>query len=324
MARPSIEYIRGQFNEFMPYGSKEFDSYAFEGSHMIIGRRERVEGGFEIIEFVLSNDRNEKLVINNIWADHEQSSIILPEQIQNSRNSERITRFTDQILNSDLSFKGNIAGFVFDQDLQKDIAENSSAYIWERGFPASQFLPVSGYLRIAGRYIFAGSFLASDSHVLEAPCGFGYGAAFFAGKCSLVEALDISSDNIAFAQTAYRHDNIQWHQGDVTELPYPDGLFDVYVSYEVFEHLPVDRTAKHIKEASRVIGEDGLFIISTPNREMRKNVRNPFHVKEYSFGEFKEILGESFGNIDFYSVSAYNVEKGMKGGAIDMIAVCGK
>jgi ubiquinone/menaquinone biosynthesis C-methylase UbiE len=324
MARPSVEYIRERFNEFMPYGTKEFDTYDFKGSHIIIGRRERVDGSLEIIEYVLSNNKGEKLVVNNIWTDPEQNNIILPCQIRNSLNSDIIASFADQILNRDPLFKGNIAGFVFDPQLQKDISENSAAYIWERGFPASQFLPVSGYLRIAGRYIFAGSFLASDSHVLEAPCGFGYGAAFFAGKCRSVEALDISGDNIAFAQSAYRQGNIQWLQGDVTELPYPDGLVDIYVSFEVFEHLPVDRTEKHIKEASRVIVKDGLFIISTPNREMRKNVRNPFHIKEYSFGEFKEILGKSFSDIEFYSVSGYNVEKGMKDSAFDMIAVCRK
>jgi predicted O-methyltransferase YrrM len=73
-------------------------------------------------------------------------------------------------------------------------------------------MPLAGYMKIAGRYAFAAGFLNENDKVLEAPCGFGYGAAYFANKCRKVEALDIAEENIRFAKEAFRHDNVNWNK----------------------------------------------------------------------------------------------------------------
>ena len=73
-----------------------------------------------------------------------------------------------------------------------------------------------------------------------------------------------------------------------------------------------------------MIKKSGKFILSTPNGETRRHVKNPFHVKEYEFNEFKEILEKHFNNVKFYSMRGLQVEEGMKKTAYDMIAVCEK
>lgn len=319
-----IEEIIQRMNEFISYDIIDFDKYDFTTAQIMLGKREKVGNRYELLEFILNNDQKNKLIFNNIWYDHIKNILILPAQMQKSIKSREILYIAQELFCCELEFQNNLAGFIFDESIQEDVRLNSSAYIWERGIPASQFMPLAGYMKIAGRYAFAAGFLNKNYKVLEAPCGFGYGAAYFAKKCREVEALDIAEENIRFAKEAFRHDNVNWNKGDVMKLPFRDNEFDVYVSYEVFEHLPIETAIQHIKEACRVIKVSGKFIISTPNRETRKNIRNPFHTKEYDYKEFKYILNQVFNKVEFYSMSGYQVEEGMKETAYIMIAVCEK
>jgi 2-polyprenyl-3-methyl-5-hydroxy-6-metoxy-1,4-benzoquinol methylase/glycosyltransferase involved in cell wall biosynthesis len=320
----SVEYIQREMNEFISYRTDDFDCYDFSTAQIMLGKRERTIGGYELVEFILNNHQKIKLIFNNIWYDISKNKFILPEQMQKSIKSDKIADLAKGIIDTNLEFQNNIAGFIYDQSMKEDVSKNYLAYIWERGIPASQFLPILGYLKIAERYIFTASFMNKMHKVLEAPCGFGYGAAYLSKICSQVEALDIAEDNITFAKDAFRHQNIHWTKGDVTALPYNNDEFDVYVSLEVFEHLPIENTIKHIEEAYRVLKESGKFIISTPNRETRKNVNNPYHTKEYNFNELNEIITKVFPSVEFYSMSGFKVDKGMKETAYDMIAVCEK
>ncbi len=322
-ADPTFEYIHEKLNDFISYETNDFDTFDFSNAQVIIGKREKFQR-YELIEFILNNNQNKKLIINNIWYDFYNKEYILPSQIKNSKNSDEILSITREILDKDAVYKNNISGFIPDLEIKAEVEQNYLAYMWERGIPASQFLPINVYLRIVERYTFASSFMNNESRVLEAPCGFGYGAAYLSKVCKSVEAIDIAEDNIKFAKQAYRQSNVHWNNGDVTCLPYHDGEFDVYVSFEVFEHLAVEMTVKHVEEAYRVLKKSGKFIISTPNKAMRRNVHNPFHIKEYEFEEFSMILNKVFDSVEFYSVENFKVEKGMKKTAYNMIAVCEK
>ncbi|WP_041700334.1 methyltransferase domain-containing protein [Clostridium sp. BNL1100] len=320
---PTFEYIHDKMNEFISYETNNFDTFDFTTAKVIIGKREKFNR-YELIEFILNNSQDKKLIINNIWYDLYNKVYALPQQIKNSKNSDEILSITSNILKKDAVYKNNIAGFISDLKIKAEVEQNYLAYMWERGIPASQFLPLNVYLKIAERYTFASGFMSNESRVLEAPCGFGYGAAYLSKVCNSVEAIDIADDNIRFAKQAYRQSNVHWNTGDVTCLPYHAGEFDVYVSFEVFEHLTVDMTVKHVEEAYRVLKKSGKFIISTPNKAMRRNVHNPFHIKEYEFEEFSTILNKVFDSVEFYSVENYKVEKGIKRTAYNMIAVCEK
>ncbi|APC81202.1 TPA: methyltransferase domain-containing protein [Clostridium botulinum] len=320
----NLEYIKNIFNNMIPYKEDDYDKYDFHTAQIIFGKREKINDNFEIIEFCIKNNDNKILLISNIWYDMKNKRSIFSNEIFKSYNFQYINRFIEEIVKYNLQYNNNIAGFIFDRNIKKDIEDNYIAYIWERGIPCSQFMPVWGYLTICERYKFAASFIKSDYKVLEAPCGFGYGAAYFSKLCSKVEALDLAKDNIDFAKNAYKFNNVNWVNSDVTKLPYKDSEFNVYVSYEVFEHLPLELNEKYLEEAKRVIKDNGKFIISTPNRETRKNINNPFHIKEYNFQEFSNILEKYFGKVSYYSVVDFKVQKGMNKSAFDIIAICEK
>lgn len=320
----SINYLIEKFNEFTSYDSNIFDNYNFKTGKIMMGRKEKITDSLEIMEFLIKNNENKILAINNIWYDTKSNAMLIPDLMLRSKNNEFIQRFIKEIFEYKIEYINNIAGFVIDKNIIKNISENEEAYIWERGIPASQFMPAIGYLKIAERYIFAGTFIKPTDKVLEAPSGFGYGAAYFSKLCLSVEAVDIANENIVFAKNAYEFNNVNWMQEDITKLTFKNGKFDIYVSYEVFEHLHLELVETYLLEAKRVLKKEGKFIISTPNREMRNNIHNPFHIKEYNYHEFSSLLEKYFRKIEYYSVSSYKVEKGMKNTAFEMIAICTK
>jgi SAM-dependent methyltransferase len=80
-------------------------------------------------------------------------------------------------------------------------------------------------------------------------------------------------------------------------MPFRNGTFDLVVAFEVIEHL-TDWQAL-LRESRRVLRDDGLMIVSTPNRAYYTESRgtegpNPYHVHEFEFTEFREALLEFF------------------------------
>jgi SAM-dependent methyltransferase len=151
------------------------------------------------------------------------------------------------------------------------------------------------------RYIFAADFVINKS-VLDAGCGSGYGANFLACQgAKYVLGVDISPEAIAYAREHYHRDNLEYQVMDVTNLELDDKTFDVVVAFEVIEHL--QNQEKFLAEIARVLRDDGLFIISTPNREIyRLGLEpNPFHTKEFNFEEFYKILKKYFYNVKIFA-----------------------
>jgi ubiquinone/menaquinone biosynthesis C-methylase UbiE len=93
--------------------------------------------------------------------------------------------------------------------------------------------------------------------------------------------------------------------GDVTKLPVPNEEYDVYISFETFEHVEDEQLL--LEHATRVLKPDGIFACSTPNRSvvspghgLSDRPLNPFHTREYDQGEFDSILRHHFSDLLFY------------------------
>jgi len=72
-----------------------------------------------------------------------------------------------------------------------------------------------------------------------------------------VDAVDIDPSKCKFADTRVR-------QCDLMDgLPYPDASFDAVTATELIEH--VEDPFKALREFSRVLKEEGLLVLSTPN-----------------------------------------------------------
>lgn len=128
--------------------------------------------------------------------------------------------------------------------------------------------------------------------ILEAACGSGYGSKILAETgAQKVVAIDISPETIQSAKELYSAPNIKYVLGDVKNIKEENNSFDFITSFETIEH--VDDPGLFLKELKRVLKDDGLAIISTPNSEVFGE-KNPFHLKEFSRSEFMELIGKYF------------------------------
>ncbi len=142
------------------------------------------------------------------------------------------------------------------------------------------------------RYRFALKF-AEGKRVLDMGCGEGYGSHILSEVARSVVGVDIDPKAIAHARVAYETENVSFKEGDVKNLPFPDDEFSAIVSFEVLEHIK--DPDKMLKEAAKVLLPDGICIVSTPNGAVKvASVPNPFHVKEYTLPELKELVREAF------------------------------
>ncbi len=67
--------------------------------------------------------------------------------------------------------------------------------------------------------------------MLDVASGEGYGCALLAQAAEFVVGLDLSASAVAAAAALYRRPNLQFQQGDATQLPFPDASFDLVTSF---------------------------------------------------------------------------------------------
>ena len=150
-------------------------------------------------------------------------------------------------------------------------------------------------------YVFQRSILAYykaaelvSGDVLEIGTGMGYGVEVVAPAADKYVTIDKSC-----AYNVELPANAEFRQMTVPPLDFADESFDYVISFQVIEHIKNDK--EFVAEASRVLRKGGKFIVSTPNAPMSLT-RNPWHVREYTAEELKELLSKEFSQIDMMGV----------------------
>jgi ubiquinone/menaquinone biosynthesis C-methylase UbiE len=145
------------------------------------------------------------------------------------------------------------------------------------------------------RYEFIRSRLTHARNSLDLGCGVGYGTrSICESSIDHLVGLDISVDAIRQAKAKFNHPKIHYLIAEGTSLPFADQTFDAVISFEVIEHLPEKNQPFYLSEIRRVLTNDGLAFISTPNREFTSGRANPYHLKELYFSELEELLSRYF------------------------------
>lgn len=154
------------------------------------------------------------------------------------------------------------------------------------------------------RYRFAARFVRGKV-AADIACGVGYGSVILAESgAEKVLAIDSSSEALDYAREHYSRPKISYLRADACRTGLKDDSVDVLISLEIIEHLK--NPEKFLGEARRILKDQGLFIVSTPNRRF-SFWDNPFHFQEFTSDELIKLLRLYFKSITFYGQRPVNL-----------------
>ncbi|CEA12804.1 class I SAM-dependent methyltransferase [Methanobacterium formicicum] len=163
------------------------------------------------------------------------------------------------------------------------------------------------YLRHFKAYQFAKDYI-KNKNILEVGCGNGYGTHYLASYAKKISAIDISEQNIQYCKENYSKSNIEYIMGNGIDLPFEKNTFDTIISFQVIEHISPKLVHLYLKEIKRVLKEDGIFILTTPNKKLRllpfQKPWNPEHMIEYNNKEIEKLVKPYFDETKIYGLCA--------------------
>jgi ubiquinone/menaquinone biosynthesis C-methylase UbiE len=136
-----------------------------------------------------------------------------------------------------------------------------------------------------------------DKRVLDIASGSGYGTNILSKHAAFVTGVDYDADAIEYSKLNYASKNSEFKQGDATAIPMADKSVDVVISLETIEHI--DDYEKFLSEIKRVLTDDGIAIISTPN-DLESPDGNHFHVHEFDYHEALAAFKKQFKHVAPY------------------------
>ena len=140
------------------------------------------------------------------------------------------------------------------------------------------------------RYAFANAFTQGKT-VCDIPCGVGWGTALLTAKHKI--GIYISSDAVAYGRKHYP--GIEFLVGDMASIPLADSSVDVVVCLEGFEHVSETTGMKFLAEATRILKDPGLLVMTVPVIVPgRAHSGNPYHLHEPCLPDLKSILAQPF------------------------------
>jgi ubiquinone/menaquinone biosynthesis C-methylase UbiE len=143
----------------------------------------------------------------------------------------------------------------------KSAHSGSSVELWEENWEASEFNRSLEFCTVDPLRPLFEKYAKKGAMMLEGGCGMGQFVTFYTLKNVTVVGLD-------FAQRALNRlnnqvPNLPLCAGDVSNLPFVDKSFDLYYSGGVVEHFE-DGAEESLKEACRVLKDDGVLMLSVP------------------------------------------------------------
>jgi 2-polyprenyl-3-methyl-5-hydroxy-6-metoxy-1,4-benzoquinol methylase len=187
----------------------------------------------------------------------------------------------------------------FELDTLAEVLLRSQSERWVPGF-----LHTSTEYSHTERYKLACTY-SQGKRVIDIACGIGKGSYMLAsqGNALSVSAYDIEPEAIRYASWRNRHNKINFNVANAEKIDFIN-QFDLAISFETIEHLPnPDFFLKNIYNA---LVAGGNFIVSTPIAFGSINLEpsNPYHVQEWGFRTFQELLKPYF-HIDEVYVQLY-------------------
>ncbi|MEP1778605.1 class I SAM-dependent methyltransferase [Reichenbachiella sp.] len=135
--------------------------------------------------------------------------------------------------------------------------------------------------------------------VLEPGCGEGRGIAVLSPQAEEYVALDKIDEVIDKLKPEFPSVDFR-----TAVFPPFDGIeddyFDTVITFQVIEHIRNDKL--FLEEIHRVLKPGGRAVITTPNIKMSLS-RNPWHEREYTNKELKDLAGSIFSEVEMKGIA---------------------
>jgi SAM-dependent methyltransferase len=123
--------------------------------------------------------------------------------------------------------------------------------------------------------------LKKDQKILEIGSGKGFllNHMFKAGYD--IRGIDIDQKLIDEGKSLYLGIPLEMASGD--KIPFDDGIFDVVMSFDLFEHIR--DSDQHMREVKRVLKPGGFYILQTPNKYTNMIFEPIRHTKKFGISK---------------------------------------
>jgi SAM-dependent methyltransferase len=139
-----------------------------------------------------------------------------------------------------------------------------------------------------------------DGRILDVGCGQGFESARFLSPDRQVVGADYSSEAVSAAASRYAPDGLRVAQMNALDLGFARGSFDGACSSHLIEHFTDPEP--HVAELARVVKDDGVVCILTPNEPA--DFENPFHLHLFGRLELRAMLERHFDDVWLGGVDA--------------------
>lgn len=157
--------------------------------------------------------------------------------------------------------------------------------------------------------------------IVDVGCGCGVGSNVLSLEADFVWGIDKNEDSVKFAKECFERVKNQIYYSaqvtfdvvDIMKDTRQFAQFDQVVAIEIIEHIDdykgflrsIIRFDKRDKNGNPILNDPTEYFISTPNRNNKyisnHGPRNRYHVREWTSGEFYNVLNEFFQNILLYN-----------------------
>ena len=139
-----------------------------------------------------------------------------------------------------------------------------------------------------------------SGRILDVGCGHGFESVRFLAPGREVVGVDYSSEAVTAASAHYGCQGLRVAQMDALALGVRTASFDGVCSSHLIEHF-ID-PEPHVAELARVVREDGVVWILTPNKTA--DFENPFHLHLFDRDDLQAMLERHFGDVWLAGVDA--------------------
>jgi ubiquinone/menaquinone biosynthesis C-methylase UbiE len=155
--------------------------------------------------------------------------------------------------------------------------------------------------------------------IVDIGCGSGryVHAMYSENKDSLFIGLDLDLEGVRIAKrNNAKHKRSEFIVASLYNLPFREQVLDGGTMWEVIEHIPPDTETRALGELFRVLKNNGILLLSTPNGHLISKLLDPAYLlkghRHYNINKIAKII-ESSGFV--------TVEKLVKGGIFSLISM---